>query len=180
MANTNTACNCRLEVVRMLRIMNGMSLKQLADATDGIADATGSTKGLSAAYIHQLETGRIDAPSPHNLFKLSQALNFSYPRLMELAGYAYEGADGSTVEGDGDAEGLDRFTALIEAVAEADIHLRGKELFTGAIREYERCWKAGIEPPADLLGTVLRGFHRIHEAGGTLDLEDITAQKTAA
>jgi hypothetical protein len=79
-----------------------------------------------------------------------------------------------------DDKGIDRFTALLEAVAEADIPLRGKELFSGAIREYERCWEAGVEPPADLLGTVLRGYQKIHEAGGTLDLEDITPEESVA
>jgi transcriptional regulator with XRE-family HTH domain len=176
MAKINPACNCRLEVVRMLRIMHGMSLKQLADATEGIVDATGNKKGVSAAYIHQLETGKIDAPSPHNLFKISQALDFPYPRLMELAGYAYD-SGGPTEAAN---EHVDRFTALLEAVAEADIPLRGKELFSNAIREYQRCWEAGVEPPAELLGTVLRGYQKIHDAGGTLDLEDISAAQPVA
>lgn len=177
MTEPSSSCNCRLEVLRMLRIMRGMSLKQLAEATEGIVDATGNKKAISAAYIHQLETGKIDTPSPHNLFKLSEALQFPYARLMELAGYAYGGVPDDSVQTDDtdvDQPAPDRFGALAEAIAEADIPLEGKELLTGAVREYELCFKAGVEPPRDLLGHVLREYQRIHEAGMEITLADIT------
>lgn len=43
--------------------------------------------GISNAYLSQIENGKIDSPSPNVLFKLSKLYNFSYERLLSLAGH---------------------------------------------------------------------------------------------
>ena len=45
---------------------------------------------ISAAYLHKLEHGNVNSPSPRVLARLAQALGISYLRLMELAGYLDE------------------------------------------------------------------------------------------
>ena len=58
------------------RKKKGVSLKTVA----------GSSK-ISAAYLHKLEKGVINAPSPRVLARICLALELPYIRLMELAGY---------------------------------------------------------------------------------------------
>lgn len=43
--------------------------------------------GVSNAYVSQLETGKINEPSPHVLYKLSRLYKVSYWTLMKDAGY---------------------------------------------------------------------------------------------
>lgn len=43
--------------------------------------------GISAAYVQKLERGDVDAPSPHKLRALADALDLPYLQLMRLAGY---------------------------------------------------------------------------------------------
>ena len=50
-----------------------------------VEEATG--KEVSNAYLSQLETGKINKPSPHILYALSTALAVPYETLMERAGY---------------------------------------------------------------------------------------------
>ncbi|OYY77191.1 MAG: transcriptional regulator [Sphingomonas sp. 28-62-20] len=50
-----------------------------------VEEATG--KEVSNAYLSQLETGKINKPSPHILYALSTALGVPYETLMERAGY---------------------------------------------------------------------------------------------
>lgn len=56
-----------------------MSLKTVADLS-----------GISAAYLHKLENGVVNDPSPRVLARISMALDISYLRLLELAGYLDE------------------------------------------------------------------------------------------
>lgn len=44
-------------------------------------------KGVSNAYLSQIEQGKIAKPSPSTLYTLSKALNLSYEELMARAGY---------------------------------------------------------------------------------------------
>ena len=45
---------------------------------------------ISAAYLHKLEMGIVNNPSPRVLARLAVSLETSYLRLMELAGYLDE------------------------------------------------------------------------------------------
>jgi transcriptional regulator with XRE-family HTH domain len=45
---------------------------------------------ISAAYLHKLERGVVESPSPRVLARLAVALPVSYLHLMELAGYLDE------------------------------------------------------------------------------------------
>jgi transcriptional regulator with XRE-family HTH domain len=43
--------------------------------------------GISNAYLSQLETGKVQSPSPIVLHKLSELYGVSYAAIMEAAGY---------------------------------------------------------------------------------------------
>jgi transcriptional regulator with XRE-family HTH domain len=43
--------------------------------------------GISNAYLSQLETGKVQSPSPVVLHKLSELYELSYAMVMEAAGY---------------------------------------------------------------------------------------------
>lgn len=45
---------------------------------------------ISAAYLHKLERGAVNSPSPRVLARLAAALEVPYLRLMSLAGYLDE------------------------------------------------------------------------------------------
>ncbi len=49
--------------------------------------AVEKTTGISNAYLSQLESGKIQSPSPVNLHKLSEIYGLSYADVLELAGY---------------------------------------------------------------------------------------------
>ena len=53
---------------------------------DGIAKPA----KISAAYLHKLERGVVNTPSPRVLCRLAAVLEIPYLRLMELAGYLDE------------------------------------------------------------------------------------------
>lgn len=69
--------------LRAVRGFKGLSLTAVAE------DA-----GISATYLQKLERGEVEAPSPHRLHALSEALDISYTKLMELAGYIVPAANG--------------------------------------------------------------------------------------
>jgi transcriptional regulator with XRE-family HTH domain len=50
-------------------------------------EAAAREADISAAYMHKLEAGRVNSPSPHVLRRLAGALGVGYSELMELAGY---------------------------------------------------------------------------------------------
>lgn len=58
-----------------------MSLRQVEEA---------SNREISNAYLSQLETGKIQQPSPPILSKLSVIYDIDYMYLMKLAGYMPE------------------------------------------------------------------------------------------
>jgi transcriptional regulator with XRE-family HTH domain len=49
--------------------------------------AVQETAGISNAYLSQLETGKVGAPSPVVLHKLSELYGLSYATVMQEAGY---------------------------------------------------------------------------------------------
>ena len=73
--NTNLALGKHLAAVRNDR---GYSLRQVEEATK---------KSISNAYLSQIETGKVQQPSPNILHALSELYKTSYEKLMELAGY---------------------------------------------------------------------------------------------
>lgn len=64
------------EVLRHMRTARGMKLRDVEKVA-----------GVSNAYLSQIETGKIDKPSPNILYKLAELYGASYDALMELAGY---------------------------------------------------------------------------------------------
>jgi HTH-type transcriptional regulator, competence development regulator len=64
------------EELRRIRELKGMTLREVEKIT-----------GISNAYISQVETGKIEKPSPNNLYKLAEAYGVSYEQLMEKAGF---------------------------------------------------------------------------------------------
>jgi len=55
-----------------------MSLRDVEEAT---------SKEVSNGYLSQLESGKINKPSPHVLYTLSTVLSVDYETLMQRAGY---------------------------------------------------------------------------------------------
>ena len=49
--------------------------------------AVQETLGISNAYLSQLETGKVQSPSPVVLHKLSELYEVSYATVMQTAGY---------------------------------------------------------------------------------------------
>ena len=67
--------------------------KELQDArkTKGVSlEGVANPAGISGAYLHKLERGVVNSPSPRVLARLAVVLEISYLRLMELAGYLDE------------------------------------------------------------------------------------------
>lgn len=60
----------------------GYSLRQVEEMT---------RKAVSNAYLSQVESGKIQQPSPNILHALSLAYKISYEQLMEMAGYISAG-----------------------------------------------------------------------------------------
>jgi transcriptional regulator with XRE-family HTH domain len=67
------------EELRMAREKKGVSLEAVARPAN-----------ISGAYLHKLERGVVDNPSPRVLVRIAVALEVQYLRLMELAGYLDE------------------------------------------------------------------------------------------
>ncbi len=62
--------------LRRLRQLHAFTLKDVERAT-----------GISNAYLSQVETGRIEKPSPDKLYKLAELYQVNYDHLMQAAGY---------------------------------------------------------------------------------------------
>jgi transcriptional regulator with XRE-family HTH domain len=54
-------------------------------------EATSRAAKISQGYLHKLEAGRVENPSPRVLQRLSEVLGVSYGRLMQLADYLMPG-----------------------------------------------------------------------------------------
>lgn len=64
--------------IRKARQDVSMSLRDVEEATN---------KEVSNSYLSQLESGKINKPSPHILYTLSAVLSVDYETLMQRAGY---------------------------------------------------------------------------------------------
>ena len=65
----------------------GDELKQARTVRGLSLDAAGRAAQISQGYLHKLEAGRVNTPSPRVLERLGTVLGIPYERLMELAGY---------------------------------------------------------------------------------------------
>lgn len=61
-----------------IRADRGFTLREVEEATN---------KQVSNAYLSQVETGKIQKPSPNILHVLSELYSISYEQLMDMAGY---------------------------------------------------------------------------------------------
>lgn len=76
------------EQLRAARTTRGLSLEAASRAAK-----------ISQGYLHKLEAGRVQSPSPRVLQRLSEVLGISYARLMKLADYLMPGEEGSPEPG---------------------------------------------------------------------------------
>jgi transcriptional regulator with XRE-family HTH domain len=58
--------------------------------------AAEAATGISNAYLSQLESGKIQEPSPKILFKLAEHYGLRYEHMLELAGYPTQSAGDRT------------------------------------------------------------------------------------
>jgi transcriptional regulator with XRE-family HTH domain len=72
-----------------IRLDRKMSLRQVEEA---------SNKEVSNAYLSQLETGKIQQPSPNVLNTLAGIYGIDYVQLMQLAGYLPSAATRDSAE----------------------------------------------------------------------------------
>jgi len=68
----------------------GTELKRARDVLGLSLKATAKPAKISGAYLHKLERGVVNSPSPRVLSRLAVTLEVPYLRLMELAGYLDE------------------------------------------------------------------------------------------
>jgi transcriptional regulator with XRE-family HTH domain len=61
-----------------IREDRGFTLREVEEATN---------KEVSNAYLSQIETGKIQQPSPNVLHSLADIYDIDYTQLMEMAGY---------------------------------------------------------------------------------------------
>ena len=68
----------------------GKELKLAREQKNASLEKVAGPAKISAAYLHKLEQGVVNSPSPRVLARLAVALGINYLRLMELAGYLDE------------------------------------------------------------------------------------------
>lgn len=82
-----------------MRVELGEQLRN-ARTTRGLSLEAASRKAkISQGYLHKLEAGRVENPSPRVLQRLSEVLGVPYGRLMKLADYLMPGEGGSPESG---------------------------------------------------------------------------------
>jgi transcriptional regulator with XRE-family HTH domain len=77
----------KLYAVVKMRVELGQELRRVRTARGLSLDAASRAARISQGYLHKLEAGRVNDPSPRVLRRLSEALEVPYRRLMELADY---------------------------------------------------------------------------------------------
>lgn len=71
--------------LRRIRELHKLTLRAVENLT-----------GISNAYLSQLETGKVEKPSPNYLYKLAEVYNVPYDLLMEKAGYLVRQQQGAS------------------------------------------------------------------------------------
>ncbi len=94
--------------------------EQLRDAraTRGLSlDAASRAAKISQGYLHKLEAGGVENPSPRVLQRLSEVLGVPYGRLMQLADYLMPGDAVSAEPGQRSPQEVDMTTETTDAPA---------------------------------------------------------------
>ena len=68
----------------------GNELSKLREEKGTSLEAIATPAKISAAYLHKLEGGKVNNPSPRVLARVATVLETDYLSLMELAGYLDE------------------------------------------------------------------------------------------
>jgi len=68
----------------------GNELRKAREGKGVSLEAIAGPAKISAAYLHKLERGVVNNPSPRVLARIAVSLEVPYLRLMELAGYLDE------------------------------------------------------------------------------------------
>jgi transcriptional regulator with XRE-family HTH domain len=68
----------------------GTELRKAREAKGVSLEAVAGPSKISGAYLHKLEKGVVNSPSPRVLARVARTLAVPYLRLMELAGYLDE------------------------------------------------------------------------------------------
>ena len=68
----------------------GLELKTARQARGLSLQAISIPADMSAAYVHKLEQGKVETPSPRSLRRLGEELGIPYTRLLGMAGYLEE------------------------------------------------------------------------------------------
>ena len=82
-----------------MRVELGEQLRDARKTRRLSLEAASREAKISQGYLHKLEAGRVQSPSPHVLQRLSEALGVPYHRLMQLADYLVPGEGGSPESG---------------------------------------------------------------------------------
>lgn len=107
--------------------------KQLRDArkTRGLSlEAASRAAKISQGYLHKLEAGRVQSPSPRVLQRLSEVLGVSYGRLMQLADYLMPGEGGSPESG-----AIEEEEAMAQTEAKSPTNSELARLLEAVLRE---------------------------------------------
>ncbi|CAN5586608.1 hypothetical protein BH20ACT18_BH20ACT18_06220 [soil metagenome] len=70
-----------------MRVELGEALREARSTRRLTLEAASRAARISQGYLHKLEAGRVENPSPRVLQRLSEVLDIPYRRLMELADY---------------------------------------------------------------------------------------------
>lgn len=95
------------EELRRLRLLKGETLRDVQKET-----------GVSNAYLSQIETDKINEPSPRILQKLAAHYDASYEQLMETAGYLKPRASDSKSNSKGVATRTTELAAMAENMSD--------------------------------------------------------------
>jgi HTH-type transcriptional regulator, competence development regulator len=68
----------------------GRELRKAREDMGFSLEAAARPAGISGAYLHKLERGAVDNPSPRVLARIAAVLDIPYLRLMDRAGYLDE------------------------------------------------------------------------------------------
>jgi transcriptional regulator with XRE-family HTH domain len=157
----DTDCKCKLEVLRLLRAVHGLSLKAAADRAE-----------ISPTYLQKLERGQVKSPSPHLLYRLAETYEYPYAELMKLAGYPDPKPATRRV---GARKQDDRLNALAVAVGNADLQPEEADFLARSLRGYREARRGGVEIPADFVSSLLKTFRQIHATGVVVTREDVSS-----
>ena len=77
----------------------GEELRRARQARKLSLQAVALPADVSAAYLHKLEQGKVETPSPRSLRRIGDELGIPYLKIMRLAGYLDEAdLDASSLE----------------------------------------------------------------------------------